>query len=103
MNRAALGHLQSAIDSNMLAELFGIWRETHDIFQGLLLWLYDIETYSLLRNLFKPYAVYYEEFIRAQHGLIDFNTSDFIILHQVPLKDITSHFTCSPMAFSKFH
>lgn len=84
MNRMAVNHLQSALDTNMLTELWAIWGETHDVLSGLVLWLYDIDTFSLLRNMFKPYAIYNDDFIKSRAG-VDLNISKFIIFHQVSL------------------
>ena len=47
MNRAAVQLLHSAIDANGLVRLQHIWGGTHDAILGLLLWIYNIPTYSI--------------------------------------------------------
>jgi len=47
MNRAAVRLLKSAIDANGLVRLQHTWGGTHDAILGLLLWIYNIPTYSI--------------------------------------------------------
>ena len=65
MNRAAVQLLHSAIDANGLVRLQHIWGGTHDAVLGLLLWIYNIPTYSI-HDFFWPDQILKEGMIAAK-------------------------------------